>query len=115
MLKANIGMSEILGTLFIIIGLVTMTVGIVGMLRGPDVYVKMQAASKAVVLGVAALCVGLFFTFEGAIQARVALIALFIVLTAPVSGHVIIQAARRSRVPMESPHAIDESRPEFWS
>jgi multicomponent Na+:H+ antiporter subunit G len=107
--------AETLSVFFIIIGLITMTVGIVGMLRGPDVYVKMQAASKAVVLGVAALCVGLFFTFEGAIQARVVLIALFIVLTAPVSGHVIIQAARRSNVPMESTHAIDESRPGFWS
>lgn len=108
-------MADFLCVLFIIIGLTTMTIGIVGMLRGPDVYVKMQAASKAVVLGVAVLCLGLFFTFEGAIQARVVLIALFIVLTAPVSGHVIIQAARRSKIPMESPHAIDESRPEFWS
>ena len=98
-----------------ILGLATMTVGVLGMLRGPDVYVKMQAASKAVVLGVAVLCAALFFTYEGSIQARVILIALFIILTAPVSGHVIVQAARRSNVPMESPHALDESRPEFWS
>lgn len=107
-------MREALMSISIIIGLLTMTAGVIGMLRGPDVYVKTQAASKSVVLGVAMLCLALFLTFEGAIQARVVLIALFIVLTAPVSGHVIIQSARRTRTPMESPHAIDESRPEFW-
>lgn len=98
-----------------ILGLTTMTVGVIGMLRGPDIYIKIQSASKAVVLGVAVLCAALLFTYEGSIQARVILIALFIVLTAPVSGHVIVQAARRSNVPLEAPHAIDESRPEFWS
>jgi multicomponent Na+:H+ antiporter subunit G len=109
-----IWVTDVLIAIFLILGLTTMTIGVVGMLRGQDVYVKMQGASKAVVLGVVALCAALFFTFEGAIQARVALIAIFLVLTAPVSGHVIIQAARRSHVAMESPHAIDESRPELW-
>jgi multicomponent Na+:H+ antiporter subunit G len=40
----------------VILGLWVMTVGVYGMIRMPDTYTRLHAASKAVFLGVISLC-----------------------------------------------------------
>lgn len=93
----------------VVLGVGIMTIGVYGVIRMPDVYTQLHAASKAVFLGVVSLCFASIVTGDVAIVARVALVAVLLLLTTPVSAHVIARGAYRERLRMETPGAIDES------
>lgn len=99
----------LLADLLVVLGLVVMTVAVYGAIRMPDIYTRLHATSKAVFLGVISFCVASIVTGDGAIIARVLLIAVFLVITTPVSAHAIARAAYLRREPMESSDALDES------
>lgn len=92
-------------------GLLILIAGL-GLLRMPDLLTRMHASSKAATLGAAMilLAVGLWFG-EAAIGVRVALIVLFLLVTAPVATHVISRAGYRGGVPLAENTVIDEYRP----
>lgn len=92
----------------IVLGLLVTTLGVVGMFRMPDVYTELHAASKAVSLGIVAFLASSVAAGDGAIAARAALIAVFLVLTTPVGAHAIARAAYLRREPMGT-CALDES------
>lgn len=72
----------------------------VGVLRLPDVYTRLSATSKAAPLGTALLLFAAAGAFGGAaIAARVAGIAVFLCLTAPVAAHLLARAAYVSGTP----------------
>jgi multicomponent Na+:H+ antiporter subunit G len=86
------------------------TVSVYGLFRMPDVYTQLHSASKGVFLGVMAIvCAAPLVTDEAAILSRGVLIAVFLVLTTPVSAHVIARAARLAGEPMRTPGAVDET------
>ena len=93
----------------VVLGVAVMTIGVYGVFRMPDVYTQLHAASKAVFLGVIALLVASVATNDPAIVARATLIAVFLLLTTPVTAHVIALAAYRQGERMETPGARDES------
>lgn len=77
----------------VLLGLIVMTVGVIGVQRMPDVYLQLHAASKAVFLGIIALVVASVATADAGIIAKGILIAGFLLLTTPVSAHAIGRAA----------------------
>jgi multicomponent Na+:H+ antiporter subunit G len=93
----------------VVFGVFIMTVGVYGMIRLPDTYTRLHATSKAVVLGVISLLAASVVTGDPEVIYRVVLIGAFLVLTAPVSAHVIARAAYCRAEKMESPDAVDES------
>ena len=93
----------------VLVGVVIMTLGVVGVVRMPDIYAKLHAASKAVFLGVIVLCGATFVTGEAAIIARAVLIAAVLLLTTPVASHAIGRGAFLDNEHMASADAIDES------
>ncbi|GIU95378.1 MAG: hypothetical protein KatS3mg012_1835 [Gaiellaceae bacterium] len=93
----------------VVLALVVMTVGVYGIRRMPDVYTQLHATSKAVVLGVIAILVASAVSGDPEIILRLVLIGIFLLLTTPVSAHVVARAAYRRREPMTTPGAIDES------
>lgn len=94
----------------VVLGVGIMTIGLYGVIRMPDLYTKMHAASKSVFLGVISLAAASVATGEAAIITRVALIAVVLLLTTPVASHVIARAAYLEGERMRSPGAVDESR-----
>jgi len=74
-------------------GLAIMTVAVYGVVRLPDVYGQLHAASKAAFLGVVALLAAASLSGEGGVITRAVLIIVLLTLTTPVSSHVIAQAA----------------------
>lgn len=94
---------------FVVLGVLVMTVGVYGMIRMPDPYTSVHAASKAVFLGVISLLVASLFTGELPIILRVILIGVFLVITTPVASHVIGKAAFVQRERMRAPEPVDES------
>ncbi|MFQ3542691.1 monovalent cation/H(+) antiporter subunit G [Halobacillus rhizosphaerae] len=92
----TICLSLLIGTFFIISGSI-------GILRFPDVYARLHAATKSSTLGVAGIMIGAFlylYSEYDIVSGKLLLGILFVLLTAPVSGHMIARAAYRSGVPL---------------
>ena len=93
----------------VLLGVAIMTIAVYGVIRMPDLYTKLHAASKAAFLGVVSLCLASVVTGESDIIARVVLIAALLLLTTPVSSHVIGRGAYLDRERMATRGAVDES------
>ena len=87
-------MSDILGLGFIIIGVLFNAFGCIGLLRLPDVYNRLQAATKCVTLGTCGIMFGIFL-LEGfnavGVKALIAIPLIF--LTSPVAAHALARGA----------------------
>ena len=87
-------MSNILGLGFIIIGVLFNAFGCIGLLRLPDVYNRLQAATKCVTLGTCGIMFGIFL-LEGfnavGVKALIAIPLIF--LTSPVAAHALARGA----------------------
>lgn len=103
------GLGPWLADAMVVLGVATITIGVYGVVRLPDVYLKLHAAGKSVVLGVVSLAVASVVTGDPAIVARVALIAALLLLTTPVASHAIGRAAYLEGERMSVPGSIDES------
>jgi multicomponent Na+:H+ antiporter subunit G len=83
----------------------------VGVLRMPDVFTRMQASTKASTLGLGCLLIGAALQMgDFASFIRVASIGAFVLLTTPVSGHVIARAAYFAAVPLWEGTVLDERK-----
>jgi multicomponent Na+:H+ antiporter subunit G len=93
----------------VILGVGIMTIGVYGVIRMPDLYTRLHAASKSVFLGVFSLVLASIVTGDPAIVARVLLIGVLLLLTTPVASHAIGRGAYLEGERMRTPGAIDES------
>lgn len=93
----------------VILGVWVMTVGVYGVIRMPDTYTRLHAASKAAFLGVVSLCASSVVTGDPAIIYRAMLIGAFLLVTTPISAFVVARAAYLREERMEAPDALDES------
>ncbi|MEC0303825.1 monovalent cation/H(+) antiporter subunit G [Terribacillus saccharophilus] len=87
---------DILVIIFLLGGTFSMFTASVGVLRFPDIYTRLHAASKGSTLGVASILIGaciFHYTEYGIISGKLILGVLFIMLTAPVASHLISRAA----------------------
>ncbi|UOQ93814.1 monovalent cation/H(+) antiporter subunit G [Halobacillus shinanisalinarum] len=83
----------------------------IGILRFPDVYTRLHAATKGSTLGITGVLIGSFlfmYVEHGIISGKLLLGILFILLTAPVTGHVLGRAAYYSGVPLSDKSVEDE-------
>jgi multicomponent Na+:H+ antiporter subunit G len=90
---------EILGLIILWIGIGFSAVGILGLLRLPDMYTRLHASGKVSTVGLIALLLGAALLMPSTLLKVVAL-ALFAMLTLPVSTHAIALAGYRSGVRM---------------
>ncbi len=102
-------MNETIGMLFIIIGLIFDFFGCLGLIRLPDVYNRLQAATKCVTLGTCSILLGLilFKEFSG-VSIKAILCIIFIILTSPVSAHALARAAHRAGVKLWDKSVCDK-------
>lgn len=108
----NVGeIDELIGALLILIGGIISVISALGIIRFPDVYTRAHAATKSTTLGVLLSLIGAFIYIwmtENFISVRLILGIVFVFITAPVSGHLIIRAAYRSKVKMTEDTVEDE-------
>ncbi len=87
-------MSELLAAALLLIGAFFMLVASVGLVRLPDVYCRMHAATKATTFGMGGILLGTSLIFQSATVTTQAFLAIFFLfLTAPVAAHLISRAA----------------------
>jgi multicomponent Na+:H+ antiporter subunit G len=94
--KFVVGFLILLGALFSLIAAI-------GVVRLPDTYTRNHAASKSATLGVISILLGLFMYYlliDHHANARILLGIIFVFLTSPVAGHLIMRAAYNSGVPL---------------
>ncbi|UPS12673.1 monovalent cation/H(+) antiporter subunit G [Vibrio alginolyticus] len=89
---------DVLIGLFLCLGTLLTLVASLGVLRLPDLYTRMHAATKAGTVGVSCLLLAVAFSLpEVTVISRVIGTMLFIVLTAPVASHLLGRAMREVR------------------
>ena len=82
----------ILGYIFLLIGALFMFLGVLGLVRMPDVFNRLQAGTKATTLGFLSIVVGIFF-LHPEWWSKLLVIAFFVVLTNPIGSHNLARAA----------------------
>ena len=98
----------IAGKVLIFIGVIFDLLGCIGLVRLPDVYNRLQAATKCVTLGT---CFILFGTFLAAGFLPKSLLAIvFVVLSSPTAAHAIAHAAHRSKIKLWEKSVVDKYR-----
>lgn len=87
-------MNETIGMIIISVGVAFNTFGCIGLLRLPDVYNRLQAATKCVTLGTCGIMFGIFIMKGFCSLGIKALVAIpFIFLTSPVAAHALARGA----------------------
>jgi len=104
-------MSDLITAVLLLIGASFLLLAGLGMLRMPDLFSRMQSATKASTLGVACvlLAVAVHFNDLG-ITIRALATSVFFLLTAPVSAHLVGRASYFLGVPLWEGTVRDELR-----
>jgi multicomponent Na+:H+ antiporter subunit G len=104
-------MSETISDLLILTGATFLLLAAVGVVRMPDLFTRMQSASKASTLGIGCVLLALAFHFPGiSVNIRVVGTITFFFLTAPITAHLIGRAAYFVGVPIWKGTVVDELR-----
>jgi multicomponent Na+:H+ antiporter subunit G len=102
-------MNNIIGMIFICMGIAFDFLGVLGLVRLPDVYNRLQAATKCVTFGSAGILLGIIF-IQGfnnfGFKALLGII--FIFLSSPTAAHAIARASHRSRIPLCKQSVFDK-------
>ena len=102
-------MIEVLGFIFIGIGLTFDLIGCLGLIRLPDVYNRLQASTKCVTLGTCSILFGTFLIVGITAAGLKALMCMvFLVLTSPVAAHAIARGAHRAGVNLWPGSVVDK-------
>jgi multicomponent Na+:H+ antiporter subunit G len=104
-------LSELISLALALAGAGLLLIAGIGILRLPDLLTRMHASSKAGTLGAVLILLAVAIRFsEFSITVRIALIILFLFLTAPVAAHAIARAGYCSGVPLSKETVLDEYR-----
>ncbi|MBI1337700.1 MAG: Na+/H+ antiporter subunit G [Phycisphaera sp.] len=98
---------DIMTIFWLAFGLVFMSLGVVGLLRLPDLYHRMHAATKGVTLGITGLLIAAAFNLSThpdatvtGIVTRFVLVIAFQFVANPVGSHMLAKAGHMAGVPM---------------
>lgn len=86
-------MTQILISMFMILGSAFILIAAIGMLKFSDFYRRMHAATKATSFGILLLLIGVLIFFASwEVGIKALLIVVFIYLTAPLAAHSIAKS-----------------------
>lgn len=89
-------MSEWIISILLLIGGSFVLIGSIGLVKMPDFFMRLHGPTKATTLGMASLLTAamvFFSTTQGDISLKEILISIFLLLTAPISGYMMIKSA----------------------
>ncbi len=102
-------MNNIVAEIFIIIGVIFDILGCIGLVRLPDVYNRLQAATKCVTLGTCMILLGVLINFGfNAIGIKALICMIFILITSPTGAHALARGAHRANIPLWKGSLLDK-------
>jgi monovalent cation/proton antiporter MnhG/PhaG subunit len=107
-------MTEFLSALFLVTGAALCLLASLGVLRLPDFFMRMHAATNAGVAGCGLLLVGVAFAEPSpGMWIKVAIAIAFLLLTTPIAGHLLARAGYVAGVPLWGGTREDQLRGEL--
>lgn len=101
-------MNETVGLVVLGIGAAFNVFGCIGLVRLPDVYNRLQAATKCVTAGTCLIVIGsLLHLGSGPAMVKGLLIILFILMTSPTAAHALARGAHWSGVALSPRSVVD--------
>lgn len=101
--------NDVIVSLLLLCGGSLMLLAGIGVVRMPDVYMRVSAAAKASTLGAGCLLLAVAVHFDMThMTARALAVLAFIFITAPVGGHMICRAAYLYGVPLWAGSVTDQ-------
>lgn len=92
-------MLEVITSVLLMIGAFFILVGSIGLVRLPEFFMRLHAPTKASTLGVGGvLLASMVYAFNESVLIHELIITLFVFVTAPVSAHLLSQAALRLKL-----------------
>ena len=102
-------MNETIGYIIIGIGVAFDLCGTVGLVRLPDVYNRLQAATKCVTLGTCLILIGAaVVNGTGVMISRAVICAVFVLLTSPVGAHALARGSHLAGVRLWQESVMDK-------
>ncbi|MDQ3354965.1 MAG: monovalent cation/H(+) antiporter subunit G [Actinomycetota bacterium] len=100
---------EVAAAVLLLAGSVLAVLAGVGLQRFPDVFARIHAATKATTLGLALIVFGAALRIgDAGDAAKLALVAVLQLVTAPVAAHMVGRASYRAGTEMSDETAVDE-------
>jgi len=105
---------EFIAIFFLLFGTILMLISSLGVVRMPDLYLRMSSSTKASTIGVGTvlLAVAIYFNDLGIASRAIAVIA-FLLLTAPIAAHMMGRAAYFTGVPLWEGSRYDELKGKY--
>ncbi|HVR29058.1 MAG TPA: monovalent cation/H(+) antiporter subunit G [Thermoanaerobaculia bacterium] len=104
-------MTGLLSAILLVVGAVFMLLAAVGVIRFPDLFTRMHAATKVSTLGASSMLLAVAVHFGSlGVAVQALLVVLFFFLTAPVAAHMIGRAAYFVGVPLWQGSVRDDLR-----
>lgn len=106
---------DILSALFIIGGTIFILISAIGVVRMPDLYLRMSSSTKSSTLGVGLMMIGaaIHFIHDLGVAGRAIAIVFFLLLTAPVAAHLMGRAAYYTGVPLWDKTRYDQLKGQY--
>lgn len=102
-------MSEIISGILLITGAVFVLLAAIGLLRMPDLFLRLSATSKAATLGVGLIMLATVSHFDDvSVTSRSVAVIVFLLMTIPVAAHMIGRAAYFNGTPLWNGTLRDE-------
>jgi len=97
---------DVIGAFVTLAGSVFLLLGAIGVARMPDLYNRMQAGTKATTLGNLLTLTGLGIMMPSWLP-KILLIAVFVLVTNPISSHALARAAHAAGIPLATDSVRD--------
>jgi len=98
---------EIIGAVLVLFGSIFLFLGALGLVRMPDVYNRIQTGTKASTLGTFLSLFGLILIVPEW-WGKLLLLVIFVLITNPVSSHVVARASHCIKVPLFKKTVVDQ-------
>lgn len=100
---------EIVAYLFMAVGSFFAIVTVIGLIRFPDVYTRIHAASVVLTISAVFITLGVaIYVWEFFISLKIIFIALFFLLLNPMSTHSIARASYRKKIALLKVKSVDD-------
>jgi multicomponent Na+:H+ antiporter subunit G len=100
---------QVIGLFLLWFGVVFCVLGVLGMVRMPDIYTRLHATGKVATVGLLGILLGAAVLMP-ALTLKVLALIVFLIFTLPVGSHAIALAAYRRGIPMKEPVRDDLAR-----
>jgi len=105
--------ASMIGQALVLFGTFFYVLSSLGLIRMPDVYNRMQTATKSATLGSLGVIIGTGIWAIGEVESmswlpKTVVIAVFLLLTNPISAHALIRAAYNKGVPLWEGSVVDK-------